>query len=189
MSKERTNDVQSNDKDNRNIWYYLYGIDRKDFFHIFNIINKKYEKVEISKINLDEKCSTFKKDYQYEGTILYNTLQGIYISTGEKRDSLYYFNSQNKTISKICKFKSSHDNGNILYDDKNDILFVFEGKKMKSCEYYNFKDKKIYEMPDLIIDRADRANASFVISNGKIFGFFGFSYEKNNYTNNIEYID
>ena len=41
-------------------------------------------------------------------------------------------------------------------------------------------------MPDLIIDRA---NASFIISDGKIFGFFGFSYEKNNYSNNIEYID
>ena len=41
-------------------------------------------------------------------------------------------------------------------------------------------------MPDLI---TDRANASFIISNEKIFGFFGFSYEKNHYSNNIEYID
>ena len=41
-------------------------------------------------------------------------------------------------------------------------------------------------MPDLI---TDRANSSFIISSGKIFGFFGFSYEKNNYANNIEYID
>ena len=57
---------------------------------------------------------------------------------------------------------------------------------MKICEFYDFKDKKIYKMPDLI---TDRANASFIISSGKIFGFFGFSYEKNNYANNIEYID
>ena len=41
-------------------------------------------------------------------------------------------------------------------------------------------------MPDLI---KDRANASFIISNNKIFGFFGYSYENNNYANSIEYID
>ena len=142
--------------------------------------------MEISKLNLDEKSISFKKDYQYEGTILYNTLKGIYILTGEKTDILYYFNSENKTISKICKFNSGHDNGNILYDDKNNILYVFGGKKIKFCEYYNLNEKKIYKMPDLTIDRA---NASFIISNNKIFGFFGFSYEKNNYANSIEYID
>ena len=57
---------------------------------------------------------------------------------------------------------------------------------MKTFEFYDFKDKKIYKMPDMIIDRA---NAFFIISCGKIFGFFGISYEKNNYANNIEYID
>ena len=180
-NKENTN----NDNEGNNI-YYLYGIDRNDYFHIFDINNKKYEKIQISKLNLDEKSSTFKKDYQYEGTILYNTLKGIYILTGEKTDTLYFFNSRNNTISKICKFNSGHNNGNLLYDEKNDILFVFGGKKVRACEFYNFKDKKIYKMPDLIIDRA---NASFIISDGKIFGFFGFSYEKNNYSNNIEYID
>ena len=41
-------------------------------------------------------------------------------------------------------------------------------------------------MPDLNIDRA---NASFIITNNKIFGFFGYSYEKNNYANSIECID
>ena len=182
-----SNDVKesqiiNNDQTN----YFLYGIDRNDYFHIFDVTNKKYEKMEISKINLDEKSISFKKDYQYDGTILYNTLKGIYILTGEKTDILYYFNSENKTISKICKFNSGHDNGSILYDDKNNTLYVFGGKKIKFCEYFNFNEKKLYKMPDLTIDRA---NASFIISNNKIFGFFGFSYEKNNYANSIEYID
>ena len=174
--------IESNNKDK----YYLYGIDRNDYFHIFDIINKKYEKMKISQIKLDEKSTTFKKDYQYEGTILYNTLKGLYILTGEKVDTLYYFNSLNDTITKICKFNSGHDNGNILYDEKNNNLYVFGGKKIRSCEFYNFEENKLYQMPDLIIDRA---NSSSIISNGKIFCFFGFSYEKNNYANDIEYID
>ena len=175
-----------NQTENKEKKLYLYGLDRNDYFHIFDIINKGYEKTKIVQLNLYEKSLTFKKDYQYEGTILYNTLNGIYILTGEKVDTLYYFNSMNNTISKICKFNYGHDNGSIMYDDKGNNLFVFGGKKMKSCEYYNFNDKKVYEMPDLI---TDRANASFIISNEKIFGFFGFSYEKNNYANNIEYIE
>ena len=181
---KNTDSNKENNKEEKN--YYLYGIDRNDYFHKFDINNKKYEKIKISQINLDDKSSSFKKDYQYEGTILYNTLEGVYILTGEKTDTLYYYNSKENIISKICKFNSGHNNGNILYDNKNNNIFVFGGKKVRSCEYFNINDKKIYNMPDLI---TDRANASFIISNEKIFGFFGFSYEKNHYSNNIEYID
>ena len=183
-SLKNTDSNNENNKEEKN--YYLYGIDRNDYFHKFDINNKKYEKIKISQINLDDKSSSFKKDYQYEGTILYNTLEGVYILTGEKTDTLYYYNSKENIISKICKFNLGHNNGNILYDTKNNNIFVFGGKKVRSCEYFNINDKKIYNMPDLI---TDRANASFIISNEKIFGFFGFSYEKNHYSNNIEYID
>ena len=41
-------------------------------------------------------------------------------------------------------------------------------------------------MPDLNIDRA---NASYIVSNNKIFAFFGFCYNKNTYSNSIEYLD
>ena len=41
-------------------------------------------------------------------------------------------------------------------------------------------------MPDLT---TDRANSSFIISNNKIYGFFGFSYKNNKYCRTIEYID
>ena len=176
----------NNELNNKEDKYYLYGIDRNDYFHIFDMLNKKYEKMKISQIKLDEKSTTFKKDYQYEGTILYNTLKGLYILTGEKVDTLYYYNSINDTISKICKFNSGHDNGNILYDDINKNIYVLGGKKTKSCEFYNINENKVYKMPDLIIDKA---NASSIISDGKIFCFFGFSYENNNYSNDIEYID
>ena len=167
--------------------YYLYGIDRNDDFHTFNINEKKWMEIrKIYEIELDEKSDTFKKDYQYDGTLLYNNLIGLYILTGAKTDTLYYFNSLTNKITKICKFNNSHDNGSIMYDSNNNCLYVFGGKKITSCEYFSFNDKKVYKLPDLIYDRA---NASFIVSNNKIFGFFGFSYSKDTFAKTIEYMD
>ena len=164
---------------------YLYGIDRNDIFHIFDVNEKKW--CDMKKISeLEDKSQTFKRDYQYEGTLLYNILSGVYILTGEKTDTLYFYNSQTNCITKICKFNNCHDNGSIMLDTKSNCIYVFGGKKINSCEFYSFNDKKVYKLPDLI---TDRANASFIISNNKIFGFFGFSYSKNNYAKSIEYID
>ena len=73
-----------------------------------------------------------------------------------------------------------------MLDKENNRLFAFGGKNTTSCEYYSFNDKKINSLPGLNIDRA---NASFVVCKGKIYGFFGFSYNKNNYAGSIEYID
>ena len=187
QNKEIFQKININLNKNKIISYYLFGIDRNDCLHIFDINNRKWVgKKKILDLNLDDKSNSFKKDYQYEGTLLYNTLEGVYILTGEKTDTLYYYNSKTNMISKICKFKNSHDNGSIMYDKNNKCLYVFGGKKTKSCEYYSFKDKKIYKLPDLTIDRA---NASFIISNNKIYGFFGFSYINETYAKTIEYID
>ena len=167
--------------------YYLYGIDRNDCFHIFNINEKRWEDTRnISDLELDDKSTTFKKDYQYEGTLLYNTLEGVYILTGAKTDTLYYFNSLTNKITKICKFNNSHDNGSIMLDKISNCLYVFGGKKITSCEYYSLSDKQVYKLPDLVYDRA---NASFIVSNNKIYGFFGFSYSKDTYAKTIEYMD
>ena len=174
-----------NEEEIINEQYFLYGIDRDDLLHVFDINSRKWSN--LRKITeLKDVSNTFKKDYQYEGTILYNTLSGLYILTGEKTDVLYFYNSLTDSVSKICKFNFCHDNGSLFFDSGNDALFVFGGKKIKSCEYYSFKDKKIYKLPELNLDRA---NASYIISNNKIFAFFGFCYSKNTYCNNIEYID
>ena len=165
--------------------YFLYGIDRDDLLHVFNINQRKWST--LRKINeLNDTSNTFKKDYQYEGTLLYNTLTGVYILTGEKTDILYFYNSLTNSVNKICKFNYCHDNGSLFFDKENNALYVFGGKKIKFCEYYSFKDKKIYKLPELNLDRA---NASYIVSNNKIFSFFGFCYSKNTYCNNIEYID
>ena len=162
----------------------LFGIDRNDNFYIFDIKKRRWSKKKI--LEIEDISDTFQKDYQYEGTIIYNTLNGLFILTGKKLDILYYYNSQNETINKICKFNNSHDNGSLMLEKENNRLFVLGGKNTLSCEYYSFNDKKVITIPDL---NKERANASYVSFNNKIFSFFGFSYEKNNYSGSIEYID
>ena len=153
--------------------------------HIFDINNRRWSN--LKKLSeLKDVSNTFNKDYQYEGTILYNTLTGLYILTGNKTDILYFYNSLNNTISKICKFNSSHDNGSLFYDNNGNNLYALGGKNIRACEYYSFNEKKIYRLPDLT---TDRANASYIVSNNKLFGFFGFNYSRNTYCNSIEYID
>ena len=174
-------------KKENNISNYLYGIDRNDFLHTFDISNKIWlEKKKILDLDLEGESNSFRTDYQYEGTILYNTLEGVFILTGENTDTLYYYDSMYNSIYNICKFNNSHNNGSLMYDEDDKCLYVFGGKNTNSCEYYSFFDKKIFDLPDLI---TDRANASFIMSNNKIFGFFGFSYGKDSYANTIEYIN
>ena len=163
---------------------YLFGIDREDDLHIFNLIEKKFSKKKI--LEIEDISDTFNKDYQYDGTILYNTFTGLFILTGKKLDILYYYNPKYDTMNKICKFNYSHDNGSLLLDKEFNRIFAFGGKETTKCEYYSFSDKNIYDVPDLT---TDRANASFIICNYKIYGFFGFSYKNNKYCGNIEYID
>ena len=163
---------------------YLFGIDRDDYFYIFDLKDKKLSKKKI--LEIEDISDTFQKDYQYEGTILYNTLDGLFILTGKKSDILYYYNSKYDTLNKICQFNNSHDNGSLLLDKEYNRLFALGGKETNICEYYSFQDKKLYSIPNLTIDRA---NASYIICNNKIYGFFGFSYKNNKYCGNIECID
>ena len=163
---------------------YLFGINREDYFFMFDLKEKKLSKKNI--LDIEDISDTFKLDYQYDGSILYNTLNGLFLLTGKKSDVLYYYNPKYDTWNKICKFNYEHDNGCLLLDKEFNRIFVFGGKNTKKCEYYSFTEKKINSIPDLIIDRA---NGSFILCGGKIYGFFGFSYKNNKYCGNIEYID
>ena len=181
------NQADEKQKNKNSIYYYLYGIDRNNHLHIFDICNKRWiTSKKIFDINLDKNAESFRKDYQYEGTILCNILSGVYILTGEKTDTLYFYNSLTETISKICKLNYGHNNGSIKYDEKNLRIYILGGKKTTNCEYYSLEEKKVYLLPNL---NKDRANGSFIISQNKLFGFFGFCYSKDNYVNTIEYLD
>ena len=185
FSKDDSELLESNDYLNTTSKkLYLFGINRQDFFFEFDLKEKKLSKKNI--LDIEDISDTFKQDYQYDGTILYNTLTGLFILTGKKPEILYYYNPKYDTLNKICKFNYEHDNGSLLLDKEYNRIFVFGGKNTKKCEFYSFNEKKVNSIPDLNIDRA---NGSFIICNDKIFGFFGFSYKNNKYCGNIEYID
>ena len=172
-----------NNKNYKNI--YLYSFDKKNNSFIqFDLRKKKFLKIKIS--DIEDLSDTFEKDYIYQNTILYNILTGVFILTGKNSDILYYYNSINETIVKVCQFKNNHNSGCLLLDKDNNRILILGGKNTLICESYSFDMNEIKELPNL---NFDRCNSSFNISNNKIFGFFGFSYKKGKYLFNIEYID
>ena len=54
---------------------YLFGTIRNDF-HTFDLINKKFSKKII--LEIEDISDTFNKDYQNDGTILYNAFDGLF---------------------------------------------------------------------------------------------------------------
>ena len=168
--------------ENNNI--YLFGVDNKNNLIQFDITMKQYSIFKINQIK--DLSSTFSIDYNYNSCAILNALNGLYILTGKNTNILYFYNSQTKFISKICTFIYSHKYGSLLLDIKKNRIFALSGKNLNKCEYYSFINKKLIEIGDLNIDRS---YASYTISNNKILCFFGYSYNKNKYINNIEIID
>ena len=163
---------------------FLYGIDEKNIFYKFDICNKLFTKQKISE--LIDLSNSFINDFQYEGTIIYNTLYGVFLLTGIKTNILYFYHSYSESIIKICEFRYSHNNGTLLLDEEQKRIFALSGKNSTKCEFLSFIDMNVYEIADLNIDRA---NATFIFTDKKIFCFFGFCYSKNIVLNNIEIID
>jgi len=182
---KRQNIIKNNnnqkEKMNKNI--YLFSFDKNDNFLQFDLRKKKFKKRKISE--LEDLSDTFEQEYTYQNTLLYNTLIGSFILTGKNCDILYYYNSINETIIKLCQFKHSHHLGCLLLDQENNRILILGGKT-NICESFSFDTEEVKEIPNL---NFDRATASYIISNDKIVGFFGFSFKKGKYIYNIEYIN
>ena len=168
-----------------NKYLFLFGVDKKDNFFQFDLINKKWLKKK-NILDIEDLSDSFKNNYIYETSIFYNTLNGFFILTGKSSNILYYYNSINETLNKICQFNNSHYKGTLLFDSDHNRIFVFSGNDNKECEYFSLNEKKIYNIPKLNNDRTD---ASFIIHKNRIYCFFGYSNLTNKYNNSIEYID
>ena len=168
-----------------NKYLFLFGVDKKDNFFQFDLINKKWLKKK-NILEVEDLSDSFKNNYIYETSIFYNTLNGFFILTGKNSNILYYYNSINETLIKICQFNNSHYKGSLLFDSDHNRIFVFSGNDNKECEYFSLNEKKVYNIPKLNNDRTD---ASFIIHKNKIYCFFGYSNLTNKYNNSIEYID
>ena len=163
---------------------YLFGIDEKNNLIQFDISLKQFSIFNIYEIK--DISLTFSADYNYNSSIILNTLKGLYILSGKDTNILYFYSAKTKSISKICTFTYSHNNGSLLFDINKNRIFAFSGKKVNKCEYFSFNDNKKTEIGELNIDRV---YASYSLSNKKILCFFGYSYNRKQYLNNIEIID
>ena len=164
-----------------NINIYIFSLDKSNIIK-FDLRKKRFNKIKIS--DIEDISDSFQLNYIYDNTLLYNTLTGLFILTGEKTNILYYYDKEHDIIIKLCQFNFSHNLGCLLLD-KNKI-FILGGKNTNICEYYDFDTEKIELIPEL---NNDRANSSFCFCKDKIYGFFGYSYKTSEYLYNIEYID
>ena len=164
----------------------LFNIDNDSNLIKFEIKTRKFSKIILSNNSKIKIYDDYLNNFIYEGSIILNTLNGIFILTGKNTDLLYYYNDQNKTIRKICKFNNCHNSGSLFLDEINKSIIVFSGKFNKKVEYFSFENRKINNYPELNIERA---NATYSLINNKFYALFGFCCPMNSYTQNIEYIN
>ena len=164
----------------------LFNIDKDLNIIKFEIKTKKFSLIKIKNNPLIKIYDDYINNFYYEGTIILNTLNGIFILTGKNIDILYYYNNENNTIRKICQFKNSHNSGSLLLDEEKKNIIVLSGKYNKKVEYFSFENGTINFYPDLNIERA---NSTYCLINNKLFSFFGFCCPLNTYNNNIEFIN
>ena len=164
----------------------IFNIDNESNLIKFDIKTTNFSKINLFNNPYIKIYDNYENEFSYEGSIILNTLNGIFILTGKKTDLLYYYNDQNKTIRKICQFKNCHSNGTLFLDNKNKSIIVFSGKFNKKVEYFLFENGKINDYPELNIERA---NATYSLINNKLYALFGFCCPMNSYNQTIEYID
>ena len=157
---------------------YLFTITKGGTFIEFDILEKVYTIIDTSKIN---DWDSFIKEYlnNYDGSLLLNTFQGLFILTGKKYSDLYYFSKKYNSISILKSFKFNHKYGALMLSSDNDTLLIMGGET-KNIETLNFEDSLINKIPPLL---TQRINSSYSFIGNILIAFFG----KNN--NTIEFID
>ena len=157
----------------------IYTITDNGKLFTYNIIQKKFTTINTSAIKgWDEFIEIYLSNY--EGSLLLNTLNGLYILTGDNFTDLYYY-SQKNSISKIISFNYGHKYGGLIISKDNKNLIALGGCDTKEVEILNLENNSIEELPNLL---SERINSSYsLIKDNLLYVFFG----QNN--NTIEYLD
>ena len=146
----------------------------------YNIMQKKFMTVNT---NLVDGWDKFIERYlsNYEGSLLCNTFEGLYILTGDNFNDLYYYSKEKNTILKIISFNSRHEYGGLIISPDRNKLIALGGKENKEVELLNIQENTIEKLPDLL---TERVNSSYsFIGNNLLYTFLG------NNNNTIEYLD
>ena len=150
---------------------YLYTITPKGKLLSFNINHKKFALIDSSII---DGWTSFISNYlkNIEGSLLLNTLEGLFIITGNNYSDLYFYSQEKSLIAKITTFKYGHKYGGLLLSPSPDNnLFVIGGDcPNNEVELLSFEDDQNKSMPNLL---TKRINASYTFINYKLYAIFG----------------
>ena len=171
--KSRTKNNEKN-KDS----FYLYTITKEGILLEFDLMKKKYQKINTNQI---KDWNLFISEYSLynEGSALLNTFQGLFIITGKEYKNLYYYSEKYNSISKINKFNFGHKYGSLILTPNSENIIAIGGDT-KQVELLNIETGKIQILPNLL---TKRINSAYSFIDDKLFAFFG----KRNYQ--IEYLN
>ena len=160
---------------------YLYTITNKGKLLSFNIAQKKFAIIDS---NIIDGWTSFVPNYlkNIEGSLLLNTLEGLFVITGANHNNLYFYSQEKNLIAEIISFKSGHKYGGLLLSPSPDNnLFAIGGENENNeVELLSFENDQCKTLPNLL---TKRINASYTFINCKLYAIFG---EENN---TIEYLN
>ena len=160
---------------------YLYTITNKGKLLSFNITHKKFAIIDSSII---DGWTSFVPNYlkNIDGSLLLNTLEGLFVITGANHNELYFYSQEKSLIAQIITFKACHKFGGLLLSPSPDnTLFAIGGENENNeVEHFSFDNDSCQSMPNLL---TKRINASYTFINSKLYAIFG---EGNN---TIEYLN
>ena len=113
----------------------------------------------------------------------YNSI--LYIVTGKNSDFFYEFNPKKKSMEKLCSLNNNHSKGSLIAFQNS--IICLSGEHNKKCEIYSIHKNEWNELPEMNFERSDFGTC--IIKNKYLFSIFGFNSPKNEYLNNIEYLD
>ena len=150
----------------------------KEGLLVFNLLKKIYY------IIIPEKYAEFWEDYQKEGSLLYNTLEGLFLINA-KNNLLYYYSSKKNIFCDLLTFKENHSYGCLFVDNLSKNIIAIGGKFSKLVELFSFENGKIEDLPQL---STYRSKITCCQVNNKIYCLFGICDEKKD-KSLIEYLD
>ena len=159
---------------------YLYTIDEDGKLLGYGITLKKYVYIDTSSI---KGWRLFYKEYKKNsnGSLLLNTLAGLFVLTGDNYNHLYYYSQSKNIIYLIITLKYNHKYGGLILTKDNNKIIILGGNHTKEVELFNIQKNTLKNLPILL---SKRINSSYSIIDGKyLVTFFG----ENN--NTIEYLD
>ena len=134
-NKNETNQFQNSS--------YLFTITKEGTFIEFDILEKIYTINDTSQI---KDWNPFISEYlnNFDGSLLLNTFQGLFICTGKFYNDLYYYSKKFNSISKLKTFNHNHKYGALMLSSDNDTLLLIGGET-NNIETLNFENGSNYQ--------------------------------------------